>query len=836
MQYSWRNLRSDFLWGLLSGSVVALLAELGRSSLSHLWTSTSHYISKLYALLLVISLALLGLILPRFAEKLQCLFRSWKAGFIRGAALIWAVVTFLYWAMPHYLLLWLAVGFTFQALTWAVHHHETPLRCTAEEIADWIPRGGRGPMSAVSFDNPITKWEQDAIGRPDFVERVLGRALLDCEPAIGITADFGEGKSSVLHLIRASIEKGGRAIAVPFRTWLPGSEETLLDSLFGTAAAMVRKKYFLPPWRSTLRKYGHLVLGAAPKGWGFLADVMPPNSQLAQIEELANLFSRLPMRVVFLLDEIDRMHEEELSVLLKILRGAPELTNVTYVCAFSKDALARLVARGRVTFGRSYLEKFFTVQLPLPRIDEDLRRYLFADRIDAIVEREEIFRPDGSRKGFDENRNELWQLLSQRLTNLRLLGQILRAFDSSLHSLKGEVNAFDMLVIECLRLLLPETHEFVFRNSYYFHEAPNVMERWPHHRFHFDEKTKEKAIANAFNSHFEALPVADRELAISLLALVFPSVKAYAREKGLVSPVTLDLGQNQRISQADFFPRYFIHAVPATRFGQREMDRFISSLPKSDEQGVRAIADATYPATDRDDLRRLDFLRKLKARVNEIPDPQAGWLASYLAETTSSMKSDHIAYVVTKGLLFELAGRHQGTEKMQQLLQDLVLKSGTDHLASDIVYSTVSERKGADEITNWSGFDPEQMKATFGKRMRIHHLRPARALNLSAEDLLPFSRWRVYVPGDEPYIVDYFRSAFDADVSNLGAFLQWLLPGNIGYSGGGPIKFIESFYFPVADLATRLANAENRGVQWGAEHQAAVTRFKDYLKEEQPPS
>jgi hypothetical protein len=55
------------------------------------------------------------------------------------------------------------------------------------------------------------------------------------EPAIGITADFGEGKSSVLHLIRDSFNRGERAIAVPFRTWLPGTEEAFVDSLFGTA-------------------------------------------------------------------------------------------------------------------------------------------------------------------------------------------------------------------------------------------------------------------------------------------------------------------------------------------------------------------------------------------------------------------------------------------------------------------------------------------------------------------------------------------------------------------------------------------------------------------------
>jgi hypothetical protein len=115
------------------------------------------------------------------------------------------------------------------------------------QIAQWVPpRQSRGKVLAIGFDKPIQTWQEDAVGRQDVVETVLAQVLVDREPAIGITADFGEGKSSVLELIRNSIDRGGKAIAVPFRTWLPGSEETFLDSLFGTATAAVRTRYFLP--------------------------------------------------------------------------------------------------------------------------------------------------------------------------------------------------------------------------------------------------------------------------------------------------------------------------------------------------------------------------------------------------------------------------------------------------------------------------------------------------------------------------------------------------------------------------------------------------------------
>ena len=135
------------------------------------------------------------------------------------------------------------------------------------------------------------------------------------------------------------------------------------------------------------------------------------------------------------------MHEEELSVLLKILRGAPELTNVGYICAFSKEALARVVSPSDTEFGCRYLDKFFPVQLPLPRIDDDLRESLFSARLSAVLEEESLLESDAAKRRFDEVRTDLWyDALDKQLTNIRVIGQFVRGFQSSLHVSKSEVN------------------------------------------------------------------------------------------------------------------------------------------------------------------------------------------------------------------------------------------------------------------------------------------------------------------------------------------------------------------------------------------------------------
>jgi hypothetical protein len=817
------------------------MAPVSRILLDQFWAGTVRSVAirapNFRAPVITASLALLALILSRFFKKSACLIRSWRAGLIHGGAVVGAILAFCYWTSGKHLLLFILAIAIFEILGDFRERRRKQEIYSVDQIAEWMPHRARGSVSAIGFDKPIENWEQDAVGREDFVETVLARVLVDREPAIGITADFGEGKSSVLTLIQISIDRGKRAIAVPFRTWLPGSEETFLDSLFGTATDAIRERYFLPSWRSTLKQYGRAVLGVLPKSWAISSDILPLTSQSSQIKELSQLFSRLPIRVVFLLDEIDRMHEEELTVLLKILRGAPELSNVSYICAFNKEALARLVSHEDPQFGCRYLEKFFPVQLQLPRIDEDLREHLFSDRISALLEREQAFEADAVKKRFDEMRKSLWyNALQSRLTNFRSLGQVLRGFGNSLHVLKNEVNIFDLLVIECLRMLLPSTYEFVYQNGTYFHEPPKGIERWDRTQNEIDEEARKKEASIALDAHFQTLSRSDFELARDLLSRVFPPVKAYFREKskGLGPFVIQDSEGERKISDFNFFSTYFNYAVPTTRFGGKEMNEFIAAIRDANEKSIGAKFDATLPETGRDDLRRIDFLRRLRGRVSEIPDKQAVWLAIVMAEQTSEMLSDHIAYQVIKGLVLALAARFQKTPELQRVLEHVVQRAGSDRFASDIVYSSVSGRESADEVTNWDGFDSEQIKRVFGRRMRLRHPTPvSEILALNVDGPLAFSRWKFYVPEDTPYLIELFRSAFDFNIQNLGIFLQWLLPGNVAYEGSA-VKFVEGFYSPISEIVERLRNAEEHQVEWSPDQAAAIQRFWQFLDKEKP--
>jgi hypothetical protein len=83
---------------------------------------------------------------------------------------------------------------------------------------------------------------------------------------------------------------------------------------------------------------------------------------------LKGALSRLPKRIVVLLDELDRMERAELLSLLKVVRGIASLPNVSFVCAAERKKRTKTVFEESGDDANLYFEKFSpsSVQIPVP--------------------------------------------------------------------------------------------------------------------------------------------------------------------------------------------------------------------------------------------------------------------------------------------------------------------------------------------------------------------------------------------------------------------------------------------------------------------------------------
>src|SRR5262249_31946324 len=156
-------------------------------------------------------------------------------------------------------------------------------------------------------DCPIQEWEQDVLERAALVESIAATVIVSAAPVVAIQGAFGDGKSSILNLLKRTLEP--HAIVVSFSTWLPGSDQTLAIEMFSDIATECKKRYYLPQMQRRLLAYARTLCGTVSV-LKSASELLPSISQRDEIEEMGRALNRVPRRIVVLLDEIDRLQKE----------------------------------------------------------------------------------------------------------------------------------------------------------------------------------------------------------------------------------------------------------------------------------------------------------------------------------------------------------------------------------------------------------------------------------------------------------------------------------------------------------------------------------------------
>ena len=433
------------------------------------------------------------------------------------------------------------------------HEHRSPpdpLKPLRLNIPSANPNhSGEVPWEAPIGDDPVTDWSQDVVGRTAIVELLAEHALRLRTPVIALNGGLGDGKSSVLNLLRSAVE--GQAVVVGFSAWLPGSEATLAADLFKDIATECRKIVIVPQLRKRVLALARSMSGSLAYLGGF-KDLIPAQSQRDEIKALHDAFARVPMPILVLLDEVDRMRKDEIVVLLKILRGVSSFPNVTFVCAFSAEEIRReLQKQGGISY--EYLEKFFPVSVNLSPPPAEMIGKCVRFELSTRLEKLGWFRNADEQKIFADFLDQVWADGLQKIcTNLRKAGVLANDVFAAGPSL-AKVNAIDLILIETVRRFYPTVYQTIKSGAEYLTDAR-------HNQFFSKEKGSE-AFFSKLNGEIDAChePQALR----IVLFLLFPE---YAKSSDQVASVVSSSRRpggderspdERRICSADYFQIYF---------------------------------------------------------------------------------------------------------------------------------------------------------------------------------------------------------------------------------------------------------------------------------------
>jgi hypothetical protein len=486
-----------------------------------------------------------------------------------------------------------------------------------------LPR--QNPNSVDDSDDPVSTWEDDLLDRPPLVELLSIKLLNFKKPVVVLDGRFGAGKSSVLNLLRLRLKD--EALVVCFSAWLPGSESTLTDFLVSDIVAECRKRFIVPGLARSARRFVNAVSRSVPYLSG-LAEFLPATTQLDAVNELKSSLRRIPLRVVVLIDEVDRMQGPEVLALLKLLRGVAGVPNLSFVCACDKNEVMRRVGplvddRGKEA--REYFEKFFLDVIPLSEPTPETLQNVGIGRIVRTLKACGGFITDADEQAFQSNLTTIWPgCFASFCRNLRKIGIVANDMHGAATLLGRDVSYTDLALITLLRRMNPQVHALVLSQNPILTGGFKGLKQYRY----LDNKERSRREKQFVKEIDECCTSEeDRKTIHTILSALFPRFPKFLGRVAQ-TPGQDELENAVLISNPWMFEAYFRYEAPKEVFGTSALEQFLESIGSAKKR--KEVSDAFGAILESMEMgseRREDFIWKISLSIRRLNRDVAKWLA-----------------------------------------------------------------------------------------------------------------------------------------------------------------------------------------------------------------
>jgi len=451
----------------------------------------------------------------------------------------------------------------------------------------------------VLVDEPITTEEQERLNRKEFAKLFAETLLGHTDPSCLIAAlygPWGSGKSSLLYLIENHLRNTSPAmsdyIIIRFNPWNISSLDQLIAMFFHELKVAVQGKPASTKLReSTIKlldvfsgiltvaqlspvgnQYFALGTEATKRIRGTLKEAK--NKSLTKVkEELDQQLSKTAKRVFILIDDVDRLDQDAVKLLFRMIRLNADFKNTTCVLAFDPKIVEDLLNIEQPKHGREYLEKIIQLPINIPSIDEAILIEILTQELDKLIGE------------FDERKfdKELWQELvtSGRFFKFfRTIRDVVRYVNGlklTYSLVSTDVNLVDFMALEAIRIFAADSYDLIRRNKGIL---TRLGTRGPLVQDENVEETK-KMLSHIFNpkrrSNGELTETEGRSgIVEATCKVMFPQLGRIYSNVIYASGTEQTWRQEKRICAEDIFDNYFLLGVPVGEISDEEIQTVLA--------------------------------------------------------------------------------------------------------------------------------------------------------------------------------------------------------------------------------------------------------------------
>lgn len=307
--------------------------------------------------------------------------------------------------------------------------------------------------------------QKDLLGRENYAERIASEIIKVKSKkafAIGINAKWGSGKTFFLSLIEKHLPKD--TITINFNPWESRGSNLIISDFFQALSSKLNE--YNSEFSGKINNY---VKGIVPSDGGFFESIINQGLEVlsgnVEYEDIDKEIERLNKKIVVFIDDLDRLNNNEILEVIRLIRNTANFGNTIFVVAYDRDYIINALEEQNNHLHEFFLEKIFQLEIPLPIFE--------ASKLDVF-----FLKLMKEKMKDDKHYPLLKNIITEQLGNRSLIAKYLPTIRdvvrySNLFALdysfvKGEIDLKDFFFVQILKLKYPNVYEWIYTNRNIF--------------------------------------------------------------------------------------------------------------------------------------------------------------------------------------------------------------------------------------------------------------------------------------------------------------------------------------------------------------------------------
>ena len=556
------------------------------------------------------------------------------------------------------------------------------------------------------YDEPIQFLEQDLLGREKFIEDLqkgIKSLPFNDSFVFGLYGSWGEGKTSVINLLKNKFKESKHFIIVNFDPWNFKDEEAILAAFYNQIEQSLSQKFILPGFKKIFMKYQNLISMGLSKT-GITINFSDTKESIEEIRQrIESYITQSKKKIIIFIDNIDRLQPNEILLVFKLVRLSANFKNTIFLLAFD-PVIVQDYFINNLKIDSEFLEKIVQKPISLPAIEQQYIDQFLDNNIEKLFN--ELVISKERREKFEKDFSLIYRTQVKKIfKTLRRAKRYLNGLRSTLPPIKNEVNLHDFLILEIINVFYPKVYSDIWKNPWFYIPLNWSVEDYFLSPFSFTLEEDKKY--SQIKEHIKNLVKNEKEGEVleGLLKDIFffEVKKALGESIAEYNSDAVSCRAEKRITHPESFRKYFMLKVPSSEISDEFIETTLDiwhSIKDTKKENV--IYKTIFELQEKSILSK--FFNKLKVFIDKIPKEVVYEIIKVIYENAGKFSRkgagsiEGSEYDNSISLLLLLVNDKIKEDEIQSVLEEVVMN--TPYLPFAVLIVHFCQKRGRGSFYN----------------------------------------------------------------------------------------------------------------------------------------